>query len=167
MAKRFTLERNLPRIFQLVVDGLSDSAIAAELSTPRNVVTRQAVTNFRHRHAGELQAFRAQAAEALHHTWIEDKAQRIDRLTRLADQVQAILDDRGMIERTVTTLMTKGGDPIETVRERFARELPAEMRAILRAAAEELAQIERPGSADDHPPIYVGVQLVWANGEPV
>lgn len=94
----------------------------------------------RHEHVQEriAEIRQAIAAEVLQYG-IAVKANRIKDLQRLHDQVQAVIDERGMIERTTTTT-----EHAEIVRERFARELPAEMRAILRAAAEETGQLEQP-----------------------
>ena len=53
----------LQRTLGLVLDGLSDAKVAAALAEQRIVVTRQAITAFRKRHADELGAATAQLQE--------------------------------------------------------------------------------------------------------
>lgn len=135
-APKHVLERPKVRkvVEALILDGKTDYAIAKQVG-----VTPSAVTRFRARHSTELQQAASEVERQITDYAIAQKVNRIAGLQALADQVQAVIDDRGLIERQITTT-----EHAEIVRERFARELPAEMRAIYHAAAEELAQLPRP-----------------------
>jgi hypothetical protein len=75
-------------------------------------------------------------AAAVMEAGIALKVNRIAGMDDLAKRIWEIIEERGMIERTVTTT-----ESAEIVRERFAREIPAELRALYRAVAEEMGQI--------------------------
>jgi hypothetical protein len=79
----------------------------------------------------------------------------------LALKVQQWIDDRGLLERTVTTT-----ESAEIVRERFAREVSAELRAIYKAAAEELGDLPRPADQSINVNVGVAVALTWSDGTP-
>lgn len=161
-ARRNVLERNVAEVIHHVLDCDNDQEVANAVNAKhRTKVTHQGVTAFRRRHAGELQKARGQAVEAVQAAWIESKANRVNGLDGLRQRVEAYIEERGLMERTVTTT-----DKAEIVRERFAREVSAELRAIYRAAAEELAQITRAPEATVNLNVGVGVQLVWNDGTP-
>ena len=152
-----TLNRpgNRKKVEALIVQGLSDGAIARQLG-----YSRQAITGFRHRHAEEVQAVIAEVERQITDYAIAHKVNRIAGLQALADKVEAYINDRGLVERTVTTT-----EQAEIVRERFAREVAAELRAIYRDAAEELSDIARP------PTVVITndnrhYELTWQDGTP-
>lgn len=127
------------KVIAYLLEGKGPSEVAQLISTPKRSVSRQAICGFKKRHAAELAPVIAETERQIIDYAIASKANRIAGLDWLANEVKAVIDDRGLIERTVTTT-----ENAEIVRERFARELSAEMRAIYRAAAEELAQLPRP-----------------------
>lgn len=163
MAEKFALEKpaTKAKAIGLIIDGLSDADVAAALSDKKMTVTRQAITAFRHRHASEIAPVVEEVVKQVADYAISQKVNRIAGLDYLAQQVRAVIDDRGMIERQVTTT-----EHAEIVRERFARELPAELRAIYKAAAEEMGDLPRPADQSINVNVGVAVQLVWSDGSP-
>lgn len=153
--RRGVLERNAPEIVAILATGEQPSEVARLYG-----VDRSAITHFEDRHEADIAAMSAEVRRQVEDFAIASKVERIATLQRLADDVTAYLDDRGLMERTVTT--TKDGATIE--RERFAREVAAELRAILKDAADELGQIPRP-SDQINVNVAVGVQLVWQDGD--
>ena len=119
----------------LAEDELPDHEIAARCKKSRNWLAElKRLPQVQERIRDTRQAM----ADAIMQHGIAVKANRIAGLDRLAGEVRAVIDDRGMIERTITTT-----ESAEIVRERFARELSAEMRAIYRAVAEEMGQLPK------------------------
>lgn len=149
------------KAISLIIEGLSDAEVAAALSDKRVSVTRQAITQFRHRHAAEIAPVVEQVEKQITDYAIAQKVNRIAGLQALADRVHSVIDDRGLVERTVTS-----GKDWESVRERFARELPAELRAIYKAAAEEMGDLPRPADQSINVNVGVALALVWNDGSP-
>lgn len=140
MAKRQqVLERNKARVISLVLEGLSDAEVAAAMSERRVTVSRQAVTAFRRRHAAEIAPVVAEVERQIKDYAIASKVNRIAGLDALRQRVENWVEERGLVELQETTHESGA----VTVRERFAREVSAELRALYRAAAEELDQLPR------------------------
>lgn len=141
----------------LAEDELTDHEIAARVKKSRQWLSElKRLPQVQER----IRETRQAIADAIMQHGIAVKANRIAGLDRLADEVRAVIDERGMIERTTTTT-----ESAEIVRERFARELPAELRAIYRAVAEEMGQLPKADPA----PVTVNVDnrrlVVYANGQ--
>lgn len=163
MANRYPLDKpaTKAKAISYILEGLSDAEVAAALSDKRISVTRQAVHAFRKRHADELAPAVAEVERQITDYAIAQKVNRIAGLQSLADRVHALIDDRGLLERTVTS-----GKDWESVRERFARELPAELRAIYKAAAEEMGDLPRPTDQSINVNVGVALALQWSDGTP-
>ena len=106
-------------------------------------VSPSAMTQFVRRHEDKLEALHARVERQVEDYVIAHKINRIAGLDQLAREVRAYIDEHGLVERSVVTT-----ENAEIVRERFAREVSAEMRALYRAAAEELNQLPKPTSGD-------------------
>lgn len=131
VTKGHRLEPHAGEVCAYVLVGETDAQIAEWFGT-----SRESVTRFRDRHRDDIAAMREEVARQVSDFAIAHQVNRIAGLQALADQVQAVIDERGLIERTITTT-----EHSEIVRERFARELPAELRAIYKDAATELDQL--------------------------
>ena len=101
-------------------------------------VTRGAVSHFWDAHDEAIARVQAQIEREVTEYAIAQKVNRIAGLDQLASEIRAVIDERGLIERTTTTT-----ENAEIVRERFAREIPAELRAVFHAAAEEMDQLPK------------------------
>lgn len=137
--RRTILERNAAEVVAILATGETHANVARLFK-----VDPSAVTRFEDRHAEDIEAMRVEIEREVSQFAIAHKVNRIAMLQRLADDVTAYLDDRGLMERSVTT--TKDG--AEIVRERFAREVAAELRAILKDAAIEVGQRDGEGEGD-------------------
>lgn len=135
---RTPLDRNRYEVLTKLASGTSHADVARYYG-----VHQSSVLKFARRHEREIEAKAARLVPrielALEDYEIYHKVNRIAGLQRLADRIQELIDERGLIERTIT--VTESG---EVVRERFAREMSAELRAVYHDAAEELAQLPRP-----------------------
>lgn len=149
------------KVIAWLLEGKSPTEIAGLVTTKSQPVTHQAICAFRKRHADELAPLVAEVERQIEDYAIAHKVNRIAGLDALAQKVQAWIDERGLLERSVVTT-----DNAEIVRERFAREVSAELRAIYRSAAEELAQLPRPAEAAVNVNVGVGFSLTWHDGTP-
>lgn len=171
MANRWTLERSAHKVIQLVLQGLSDKAVAERMSTARHKLTPQAVTAFRKKHARELQEARGAALEAVQEIYVETKRNRLLALNDSFERIRRLIEARAADDRygepgydtglLVHELKAVGsGDNMRLVSVFKAdTAVLAELRATLRAAAEELAQIERPPAAEVNLGVNVGVMV--------
>lgn len=131
---RHVLERNHAEVVSLLVGGASQSEVAQQFGVARSTVLR-----FVERNQAEIDAKAGRVAKAVEDYAIASKANRIAGLDDLRQRIEAWINERGLLERTITTT-----DTAEIVRERFAREVSAELRSVYRAAAEELGHLPRP-----------------------
>jgi ParB-like chromosome segregation protein Spo0J len=132
VGRRNVLEYHAPEVVAILATGEQPAEVARIYGVERSSVSR-----FLERHADDVNSMRAEVIKQVEDYAIAQKVHRIATLQRLADDVTAYLDDRGLIERS--TMTTKDGTTIE--RERFAREISAELRAILKDAADEMGQL--------------------------
>lgn len=133
------------KVLCFVADGKSDREVAAAVSTKRTVVSRQAITAFRHRHTDDLATKQEEAIAEVEELWITDKAERIKRLAAMFDKCDEALTEYGVM---ITEERTFGnGDDAETVTtRRFNGGMVKEMRGLLSDAANELGQLPKSGS---------------------
>lgn len=141
MATRGFLERsgNQAKALALILDGKTDSQVAAALSSKKERVGRAAVTFFRHRHQEEIKArerdLNAQATGIL----VANKRYRLGIMDAfVTDAVARIKADGLMIEERS---VSPDGEVLN-VRYRPHPLLPM-LRRYLRDAAEEMGQIPR------------------------
>lgn len=138
----------------LIAEGLTDTEVGRRLG-----ISRQAITAYKKNHPAGIAKVVAEVERQITDYAIAHKVNRIAGLQSLAEQVQAVIDDRGLIERTITTT-----ENAEIVRERFAREISAELRSIYRATAEELAELPRAPDVSVNVNVGVAVALAWSDG---
>lgn len=131
--RRTTLEKKHTEVIAALVQGDAPATIAERFG-----VHRSSVAKFITRHADEIEIATARLRMSVDDYVVASKVERIAGLDRLRDHIEAYIADRGLIERTTTTT-----EHATIERERFAREVPAELRAVYRAAAEELGQLPR------------------------
>lgn len=138
MAVHGTLERPRPRnrLIALLADGSTLDAAAQELG-----VTRQSVSEFAGRHLDEINERRAMIAELAKQEWIGNKQERLRKIASLYFMVEAAITEQGVKTAELKTVHPDGTQ--ETVRWNGAA-LIQQARGLLRDAAEELGQIERP-----------------------
>ena len=144
-----------------LLEGKGPTEIAALVSTPKQKVSRQAVLGFKKRHEHQLMPLVAEVEKRIEDYAIAQKVNRIAGLDALSRQVQAWIDERGLMERSEITT-----ENAVIVRERFAREVSSELRAIYRAAAEELGHLPKsePG-ANGGVAVAVQVNLKWGDDD--
>jgi hypothetical protein len=130
--KRNILDSNAPEVVAIIAGGDRPSDIARLYG-----VAPSSITRFTERHADAIDAMRTEIVRQVEDYAIAHKVNRVATLQRLMDDVTAHLDARGLME--VSTVTKPDGTTIE--RERFAREVSAELRAILKDAALEMGQI--------------------------
>lgn len=154
MAKTAALEKPVikAKAIALVIDGLSDSEVAAALSDKRMTVTRQAITKFRHRHQDEIGQQVKAVEKQITDFVIAEKVNRIAeadlrrRLLHLVREARARGEtgiETGIVARTLKVI---GSGKNQEVVEEFKVDTAfmAEWRANERQVAEELAQLPRP-----------------------
>lgn len=143
MATPYTLERpkTAERVIGFVVSGMTDLEVSRAISTKRRSVSQPAITQFRQRHAAEIEAAKAALVEATRHHWIADQQQRIEKLEQLFDDVQSYQDENGLSEVTIG-YDDQGGERSRTVR--FAGAIVAAKRGILSDVSDELGQKVKP-----------------------
>lgn len=122
-----------------MVDGKNDTEVTALLADKGIVVTRQSITAFRKRHAADLAPLVAEVERQVTDYAIANKVERIAGLDSTAQLVRQWIEERGLVE--LQEVQTADGATI--TRERFAREVSAELRALYKAAAEEMDQLPR------------------------
>lgn len=152
MAYKHTLERNQDKVIRLVLDGLSDAQVAERMSTRGVTVTRQAVTQFRRRHADKLTTVKAEVIKAVQDYAIADKVYRIGVLDKLASLMVAEVDAKGIM--LTETTFSKEGEKTYESRELHDK-LVKEIRGVLKDAADELGQIPKAA-----PEVNVNVGLL-------
>lgn len=144
------------KAISLIIEGLSDAEVAAALSDKRVSVTRQAITQFRHRHAAEIAPVVEEIVKQTTDYAIASKVKRVAALDDRWQRMVALINARATDTRysdepgyetglMVHQLKAVGkGDDFQLV-DLYVTDngLLAEMRATERAAAEELDQMPR------------------------
>ena len=146
MAKnQYTLERpaTKERVISLLAEGHSESAVAELVATKQRSVTQQAVNAFAVRHAAEIAERQQMIASLAKTDWIGNKEQRIRELASLYQVLSAELAEHGPRVKEVREIAEDG---TQTTTRYGGGWLPVQLRGILRDAAEELGQIDRPGT---------------------
>lgn len=128
---RFPLDRpgTKERVARMVLDGLTDEAIAAQFG-----VNRSSVARFRYRWQEQLDTAKQNQERALAEYNISRKGWRISRLNAMAEQLDSDLADGYTYAEA-----TRHGQKIH------AHPAAAELRATLQQAALEMDQLPRAG----------------------
>jgi len=159
-----TLERagTKATVIALILEGKTDTDIATAVSSRGHVLSRQAVTSFRKRHAGELASAVQAVEQAIVNVAIKDKEERIRKLARIYERCEEFVEQNGVMV-TEVEYRNDGETTIET--RRFQTGLVREMRGILKDVAEELGQIPRADTAAVAVAVQVIVREVHGSGQ--
>lgn len=153
--RRTVLERNFEKVLELVLDGLTDSQVAAGLAGRRFSVSRQAVTAFRSRHKEEIERRRDELTERVADLVLTSKETRIRELSWWYGQMKDEAVQYGLTVVESKTTSERGADPdedsddesaekvVETVTSQraFRGRLVREARGVLHDIAVELGQL--------------------------
>jgi hypothetical protein len=134
----------------IAVDGLSDAAAAAAISTRKETVTRQAITAWRSRHADLLQPVKQRTEEALVELAITNKAWRLQQLQKLVLLSLLEVDNYGITVVEETVSQDAKGKAVTTRTRDYRAGLVREVRGLLRDAAAELGELPRPAVVEVH-----------------
>lgn len=153
------------KVKAMVLDGMTAAEIARQVSTPKHPITRQAVSAFIKRHQAELAVTQAKVVQAVEDYLIAHKVNRIAALDDRWQRIRRVIDQRaadgaknwqgvpGMDTGIVVHQLKQigAGKNAMTVDE-FVVDTGtlAEARAIEKAAADELGQIQQRPSGDTY-----------------
>ncbi len=143
MAVRYDLEhgRTRNKLIGLLADGLTYQSAADAIASPSLKTSPPAVFKFAQRHAAEIAKRREMLAETADSSWIGDKTERVRKLAGLYQALTAELEAHGPRVKEVKEIAEDG--TVTTTRYGGGW-ITQQLRGILRDAAEELGQIERP-----------------------
>jgi hypothetical protein len=129
-----TQPRRKAMLIRKLAAGMSNAAACAQFQ-----VTKQAISYFRDVYKTEIADVRKNLADEFAGLW---SAEKYGRIAALQEQIERAERQIMAAERTLTD---EDGEPVEVT---SAREWVAELRALLRAVAEELGQIPNKSSVD-------------------
>ena len=135
-ARRTVFERNKEEVLDLLVSGMSPTAIAERIGA-----SKPALYVFMVRHKAELDAMRAQVQALARPFSIAEKVNRIAEYAETLDMVNGYIAEHGLEERS-KRYDKEGNEVGETIR--FNAPVVAQKRGLLRDVAEELGQLPRP-----------------------
>ena len=144
MAVRYDLEhsaRTRNKLIGLLATGMTYQSAADKMASPSLKVTPQSIHSFAQRHSTEIANRRQMLEQSDALDWIGDKTERIRKLASMYRVIDADLQQYG--PRT-TEVRTTDDDGTQTTIRYGGVALVQQARGILRDAAEELGQIERP-----------------------
>jgi hypothetical protein len=129
------------RIIELVMGGATDREIASSISTSQRQFSFQAIAAFRQRHAKQINAAKGRMLEAAVKYTIASKDARLADLQMLRDRTIALIESRQGLEARDYKFGPEGERILIL---RYDAGMVTQLRGILRDAAEELGQIEKP-----------------------
>lgn len=160
--QRRVLDRpgNRKRIEALILEGLSDGAIARQMK-----VTRQAITAFRHRNAAEVAATVAVVEKQIEDLALGNKEARIRERAWLYGLARKEAEDYGITIAEERREYKRGyEEPNVIITRDFRGAMVKEMRGLLHDIAEELGQL--PKASDLSVNVHVGPIEMLLNGKP-
>jgi hypothetical protein len=160
--KRSKLDK--PKTAALIVawvsEGKSDAEVASLLARRRTKTTRQAVTKFRARHAGEIAAITTQAVAELRDVAIADKGERVRRAGIVGDKIMEWVETHGLVGETATS--SGDGQVVRRIK-RLDRSIVAALVELQRYVSEELLSVPEDEHGNARP---IPLIIYRAAGEP-
>ena len=128
------------KIIAWLIEGKGPTEIAALVSTPAKPVSRQAICNFRNRHAADIAPVVERIEREITDYAIAQKVNRIAALDDICQRIRQEVEEYGLAV-TEVEYDSSGKEERRIETRNFRASLVRELRGVMRDVAEELGQL--------------------------